>query len=174
MQCLPLSDQASTTLTENVVRYQSDTKNQTLHKILHAQTQRLLYELPSFLHLLDEEDCCEFLFFCYDTIDYYLNTYKIGRLSYIGYLTQVVRKRTRYFIAQQKTKSKKEKLLIESEHYQQHLNQEVEEVAEDATYTTFNALNLAQTTQLPYLFNQLLLINCFMSAFHQRLCVVRN
>ena len=99
MYLLPLTESASLQLTKSVISYQKQHDDQVLYQSLHEQTQQLMYELPSFLHLIDEEDCCEFLFFCYDAIPYYLNTYREGRLSYIGYLSQVVRKRSRKVIS---------------------------------------------------------------------------
>lgn len=153
---LPLSESASSFLTKSVVRYQMLHTDQNLFHSLHEQTQQLLYELPSFLHLIEEEDCCEFLFFCYDAIPYYLNTYREGRLSYIGYLSQVVRKRSRYFIAQQQIKRKKELLVAESDYYQQQVSQMSLETAEHATYCSFSSVPQQDIQALPGLFMQLM------------------
>lgn len=156
MHLLPLSESASTFLTKSVVRYQTLPTDQSLFHSLHEQTQQLLYELPSFLHLIEEEDCCEFLFFCYDAIPYYLNTYREGRLSYIGYLSQVVRKRSRYFMAQQQIQRKKELLVAESDYYQQQVSQMPLQTAEHATYCSFSSVPQQEIQALPDLFSQLM------------------
>ncbi|MGH0054202.1 MAG: hypothetical protein ACQ5SW_12500 [Sphaerochaetaceae bacterium] len=156
MQWLPLSESESKELTELVVCYQQDRENTTLYRKAHTKTQQLLYALPEYLHLLEEEDCCDFLFFCYETIDYYLQTYRIGRLSYIGYLTQVVRKRSKYFITKKKERIKRERLVQESERYQYQEEVQPEMTGESAHYTPFNALLIVQMESLPELFNQLL------------------
>ncbi len=157
MQWLPLSDEESIKLTNQVVRYQKDQSNTTLYRTIHHKTQQILYTLPYYLRLLEEEDCSEFLLFCYKTIDYYLSTYKIGRLSYIGYLTQVVRKRTKYFITQKRTILTRERLIYESERYQTpQIWKELEMSAETASYTAFNGLMVSQMESLPELFNRLL------------------
>lgn len=157
MYILPLSENASFQLTKSVVCYQKRHTDQSLYRTLHEQTQQLLYELPLFLHLIDEEDCCEFLFFCYDSIPYYLNTYREGRLSYIGYLSQVVRKRSRYFIAQKQIKKKKERLLAESDFYHQQTTFELpEETAEQAMYCRFSSVVEQDIATLPSLFSELL------------------
>lgn len=155
MHLLPLSEQDSLQLTKSVVAFQSQATDPTLYTALHKQTQQLLYELPCYLHLLEEEECCDFLFFCYDAIPHYLTTYREGRLSYLGYLSQVVRKRSRYFIAQKHVKQRKEQLIAESDYY----NRKIEEVGftltaepEDCYYT-----NLVKTDldHLPQLFTDL-------------------
>lgn len=157
MQAVPLSESESLRLTNSVVKYQSNRSNNALYRWVHQKTQTLLYTLPSHLHLLDEEDCCEFLFFCYDAIDYYLLKYREGRLSYQGYLIQVVRKRSRYFIAQQKSHQKNEQLLLESEHYQQETETMDSVAAEEAGYTAFSKLPMEELEQLPALYEQLLI-----------------
>lgn len=117
MRMLPLSERSSLRLDRQVMSYQSQPENAALYRILHEKTQQLLYELPAYLHLLDEEECASFLFFCYDAIDHYITSFRIGRLSYLGYLSQVVRQRSRYYIAQQKERTKREVLLIRSQEY---------------------------------------------------------
>lgn len=156
MHLLPLSETASSHLTKSVVRYQMQHTDQSLYRSLHEQTQQLLYELPSFLHLIDEEDCCEFLFFCYAAIPYYLNTYREGRLSYIGYLSQVVRKRSRYFLAQQQLKRKKELLVAESDYHFQQDDNLPEATAESAAYCGFSAIPQQDIQALPSLFAHLM------------------
>ncbi len=156
MYVLPLSERASLHLTKSVVDYQKHRTDRVLYQSLHEQTQQLLYELPAFLHLIDEEDCCEFLFFCYDTIPYYLNTYREGRLSYIGYLSQVVRKRSRYFIAQKQSVKRKELLVAESDFYHQHALQYPEETAEEATYCRLGSFVQRDIASLPAMFHDLL------------------
>lgn len=156
MYLLPLSESASLQLTKSVISYQKQHDDQVLYQSLHEQTQQLMYELPSFLHLIDEEDCCEFLFFCYDAIPYYLNTYREGRLSYIGYLSQVVRKRSRYFIAQKQIQRKKELLVAESDFYHQQANPLPEETLEHAMYCRFSSVVQQDIKTLPALFKELL------------------
>ncbi len=144
-------------LTDQVVRYQKDQSNTALYRTIHSKTQQILYSLPYHLRLLEEEDCSEFLLYCYKTIDYYITTYRIGRLSYIGYLTQVVRKRAKYFITQKKVNIVKERLIYESERYHNpQAWKEPELSAETATYTTFKELLVSQMETLPELFNRLL------------------
>jgi hypothetical protein len=157
MQWLPLSEEESKTLTNQVVCYQQDQTNTTLYRTIHSKTQQILYALPYYLHLLEEEDCSEFLLFCYNTIDYYLTTYRIGRLSYIGYLTQVVRKRTKYFITQKRAMIAREKLIYASERYQNpQVYKEPELTAETASYTAFEGFLVSKMDSLPSLFNRLL------------------
>ncbi len=117
MSILPLSETASLLLDRQVMSYQSQRDNDELYHRLHEKTQQLLYELPSHLHLLAEEECASFLFFCWDAIDHYITTFKIGRLSYLGYLSQVVRRRSRYYMAQQRAKAQRDILLLKSQRY---------------------------------------------------------
>ncbi len=90
-----ISDTQSDRLTKAVLLSQKQKENLVLHNRVHLITQQLLYTLPSKLRLLPEEDCCEFLFYCYETIEHYLTSYREGNLPYIGYITEVVRKRSR-------------------------------------------------------------------------------
>ncbi len=117
MRILPLSETASLLLDRQVMSYQSQPGNDELYRRLREQTQQLLYELPSHLHVLAEEECAPFLFFCWDAIDYYITSFRIGRLSYLGYLSQVVRRRSRYYMAQQRAKAKRDSLMIRSQSY---------------------------------------------------------
>lgn len=156
MQCLPISYADSCKLTELVEQHQAQPKNNFLYHQAHQKTQYLLYEIPSYLHILSKEDCGEFLLFCYDTIDYYLTSFKKGRLSYYSYLVEVVKKRCRYFIARRAKKEWKEQILIENEYYQQQAVQIEDQVLETSRYTTLRAQNLEHVRKLPYLFEQLI------------------
>ncbi|MCK9347519.1 MAG: hypothetical protein WCR85_03210 [Sphaerochaeta sp.] len=157
MQWLPISAKESKILTDQVVCYQKDRSNTTLYHTVHNKTQQILYSLPYYLHLLEEEDLSDFLLYCYKTIDYYLTSYRIGRLSYIGYLSQVVRKRTKYFISQKQANSIRDRLICEIEPFTNaQLWSEPEMTAETASYTTFKDLLVSQMDSLPELFNRLL------------------
>ncbi|MFA5447315.1 MAG: hypothetical protein WC233_03445 [Sphaerochaeta sp.] len=158
MRILPLCESESQQLDRQVMQYQSEPKNAALYRSLHHRTQELLYELPRYLRLLDEEDCVHFLFFCWDTIDHYLNSFKIGRLSYVGYLTQVVRQRSRYFIHQQKDKIKKERLLVKSQGYDYTDPFDAMLTAEQTIpYHSLQGMDKGQNNKsLPTLFNTLL------------------
>jgi hypothetical protein len=120
----------------------------------------LLYSLPSYLRILPEEDCCEFLFYCYDTIDHYIDSYREGNLSYLGYISQVVRKRTRYFVTLLRTKKAKEQVILENEQNQQE-NDMGMYAAEKAEYLglynkpLFTQINLVPDEAMPYLFHSL-------------------
>lgn len=166
---LPLSEQASHDLTQAVVYYQAHRSDTVAYRLIHGQTQQILYALPAFLHLLSEEDCCEFLFSCYEMIDYYLESYRIGRLSYIGYLTQVVRKRSRYFIAQKHTIQHKEHLVAQSEQYHERMAEETmpDMVAEHASYTPFSNILVNAMQDLPALFSSLMEVTRCPTRFEQ-------
>lgn len=155
MQFLPLSETASLSLTKSVMRYKDHPLDAQLYQCIRSQTEQLLYELPSYLHLLDEEDCCEFFFYCYDAIDYFLSMYREGRLSYLGYLIQVVKRRCRFFISHKSSQTKKEQLLAQCQYYE-HALEEEDEVTELASYHACQAIPLEEMTLLPQLFNSLL------------------
>lgn len=152
MRCLPLSASQSNELTNLIVRCQANPEDRKLYQEAHRWTQKLLYELPHYLHILEEDDCCEFLFYTYDAIDTYLSAFKKGRLSYCAYLGEVVRKRSRYFIYRRYEQQKKEKLVVENELYDQCLAQEEEMVAEHYDYTPLATLRLDTIETLPHLF----------------------
>lgn len=155
MQSLPLSEEASLSLTKAVMLYKEHPLDAQLYQRIRSQTEQLLYTLPSYLHLLDEEDCCEFFFYCYNAIDYFLSMYREGRLSYLGYLVQVVKRRSRFFISQRSSQTKKEQLLAQCQYYEYTL-EENDEVAEQASYYVCQAIPLTEVTLLPQLFNSLL------------------
>lgn len=155
MQCLPFSEEASRSLTKSVMLYKEHPLDVQLYKTIRSQTEQLLYALPSYLHLLDEEDCCEFFFYCYDAIDYFLSMYREGRLSYLGYLVQVVKKRSRFFISQKSSQTKKEQLLAQCQYYEYTLEEE-DEVVEQAYYHTSRSIEQTELTHLPQLFLSLL------------------
>lgn len=143
-------------LDAQVVAYQQSPEDDDLYRAVHHKTQQLLYLLPKRLHLLPEEECSPFLFFCWDAIDHYLSSFSIGRLSYQGYISQVVRQRARYFIFQQKQRLRKDRVLLRHQHYE--ISNPVEELiaAEDALpYCTLRAPTPAKE-DLPTLFTQLL------------------
>ncbi|MDD3903077.1 MAG: hypothetical protein PHO09_05315 [Sphaerochaeta sp.] len=159
MQCFVISEVQSKQLTSAVILYQQRTDDFPLHDKVHKATQRLLYYLPRYLHLLPEEECCEFLFYCYDTIEHYLRSYKEGNLSYVGYLTQVVRKRSRYYITLKRTQNAKEQVLLESEQIDwESENAQASSVSETSTYTAFSSIHSVHPQEMPSLFNQLLQI----------------
>jgi hypothetical protein len=112
------------------------------------------------LRILPEEDCCEFLFYCYDTIDHYIDSYREGNLSYLGYISQVVRKRTRYFVTLRRTRKAKEQVILENEQNQQE-NEIGMYAAEKAEYLSlynkplFTQINLVPDEAMPYLFHSL-------------------
>ncbi len=154
MQWLPLSKTESNNLTKEVILLQKNCNDTKLYQVLHKKTQQILYYMPTYLHLLEEEDCSAFLLYCYEAIDHYLTTYRLGGLSYIGYLTQVVRKRCKYFLVMKRENEHKERIILESEHLQ-----EVEQpllTGETAHYSTFSSKLVSNMDTLPKLFNQLL------------------
>ena len=155
MQCLPFTEEASLSLTKAVMLFKEHPEDAKLYKSIRAQTEQLLYTLPSYLHLLDEEDCCEFFFYCYDAIDYFLSMYREGRLSYLGYLVQVVKKRSRFFISQKSSQAKKEHLLAQCQYYEYTLTEE-DEVTEPAYYHACQAIEHTKVELLPQLFLSLL------------------
>ena len=151
-----ISDTQSNRLTKAVLLSQKQKENQVLHNKVHLITQQLLYTLPSKLRLLPEEDCCEFLLYCYETIEHYLTSYREGNLPYIGYITEVVRKRSRYFMAYKRTQKNKERALLESE---QKLWDEPDLescVAETKTYTPLSYIATVDYSVMPSLFDQVL------------------
>ncbi|HKL59516.1 MAG TPA: hypothetical protein VJ863_06420 [Sphaerochaeta sp.] len=151
-----ISDTQSDRLTKAVLLSQKQKENLVLHNRVHLITQQLLYTLPSKLRLLPEEDCCEFLFYCYETIEHYLTSYREGNLPYIGYITEVVRKRSRYFMAYKRTKKNKERALLESE--LKSWNEDTYEscAAESASYTPLSCIATVDNAVMPSLFDQLL------------------
>ncbi|MGE4453612.1 MAG: hypothetical protein AB7D92_03685 [Sphaerochaeta sp.] len=154
MQWLPLSKTESKNLTEAVILFQKHRHDTKLYHALHKKTQQILYYMPAYLHLLEEEDCSAFLLYCYESIDHYLTTYKLGGLSYIGYLTQVVRKRCKYFLVMKRADEHKERIILESEYLQE--GEQPLLSGETAQYTTFSSKLVSEMDTLPKLFNQLL------------------
>ena len=151
-----ISDTQSKRLTKAVLLSQKQKENRVLHNKVHLITQQLLYTLPSKLRLLPEEDCCEFLLYCYEAIEHYLTSYREGNLPYIGYITEVVRKRSRYFMAYKRTQKNKERALLESE---QKLWDEPDFescVAETKTYTPLSYIATVDYSVMPSLFDQVL------------------
>ncbi len=151
-----ISDTQSNRLTKAVLLSQKQKENQVLHHKVHLITQQLLYTLPSKLKLLPEEDCCEFLFYCYETIEHYLSSYREGNLPYVGYITEVVRKRSRYFMAYKRTQKNKERALLESEQKLWDEPDYEDCVAETKSYTTLSSLATVDYSVMPSLFEQLL------------------
>ena len=151
-----ISDTQSARLTKAVLLAQKQKDNQLLHDKVHLVTQQLLYTLPARLRLLPEEDCCEFLFYCYETIEYYLTSYREGNLPYIGYITEVVRKRSRYFLAYKRTQKNKERALLESEQKGWDESDFDGCVAETKSYTTLTSIPTVEHSVMPSLFLQLL------------------
>ena len=151
-----ISDTQSNRLTKAVLLSQKQKDNQVLHNKVHLITQQLLYTLPSKLRLLPEEDCCEFLFYCYETIEHYLTSYREGNLPYVGYITEVVRKRSRYFMAYKRTQKNKERALLESEKKLWDDADYESCVAETKTYTALSSLSTVGYSVMPSLFEQLL------------------
>ncbi|MBI9095715.1 MAG: hypothetical protein JEY71_12610 [Sphaerochaeta sp.] len=152
-----ISDTQSNRLTKAVLLLQIQKENQVLHNKVHLITQQLLYTLPSKLKLLPEEDCCEFLLYCYETIDHYISSYREGNLPYIGYITEVVRMRSRYFIAYRRVQSNKERALLESEKKGWDEPDAYEScVAEARSYTPLSHMATVDYSAMPSLFEQLL------------------
>ncbi len=151
-----ISDTQSNRLTKAVLLSQKQKDKQVLHNKVHLITQQLLYTLPSKLRLLPEEDCCEFLFYCYETIEHYLTSYREGNLPYVGYITEVVRKRSRYFMAYKRTQKNKERALLESEKKLWDDADYESCVAETKTYTALSSLSTVGYSVMPSLFEQLL------------------
>ena len=151
-----ISDTQSNRLTKAVLLAQKQKDNRDLHNKVHLITQQLLYTLPSRLRLLPEEDCCEFLFYCYETIEHYLESYREGNLPYIGYITEVVRKRSRYFMAYKRTQKNKENALLESEQKGWDEPEYDSYVAEEKTYTPLSCKATVDYSVMPSLFEQLL------------------
>ncbi|AEV28629.1 hypothetical protein SpiGrapes_0800 [Sphaerochaeta pleomorpha str. Grapes] len=160
MQCPCFSDRQSTKLTSDVLAFHNKRSDEALHTSIHLSTQRLLYSLPSYLRILPEEDCCEFLFYCYDTIDHYIDSYRAGNLSYLGYIAQVVRKRSRYFVTLRRSKKAKEQVILDCEHAQQ-VETESMCVGEKAEYLChynrplFTQINLVSEESMPHHFQTL-------------------
>ncbi|MDY0303314.1 MAG: hypothetical protein RBQ65_01540 [Sphaerochaeta sp.] len=156
MRILPLCETASLALDRLVMSCQNQPSNAELYQTVHEKTQQLLYELPSHLHVLDEEECASFLFFCWDAIDHYITTFRTGRLSYLGYLSQVVRQRSRYYIAQQRERAHKERLLIKSQPYA--YDDDSSSMTGESEYPYGPSCDPAtlDIENLPSLFNQLL------------------
>lgn len=151
-----ISDTQSARLTKAVLLAQKQKDNQLLHDKVHLVTQQLLYTLPSRLRLLPEEDCCEFLFYCYETIEHYLSSYREGNLPYLGYITEVVRKRSRYFMAYKRTQRNKERALLESERKGWDEPDLESCVAETRSYTPLSFIATVEYSMMPSLFEQLL------------------
>jgi len=156
MHIAGISDSQSNRLTKAVLLSQKLKDDQVLHHKVHLITQQLLYTLPSKLRLLPEEDCCEFLFYCYETIEHYLTSYRKGNLPYVGYITEVVRKRSRYFMAYKRTQSNKERALLESEQKGWDEPDYESCVAETKSYTTLSSKVTVDYSVMPSLFEQLL------------------
>jgi|GEM_PF-613215 len=156
MRILPLSETASLHLDRQVMHYQSERDNGELYRSVHKKTQQLLYELPSHLHLLAEEECASFLFFCWDAIDHYITSFQIGRLSYLGYLSQVVRRRSRYYMAQQRAQAQRDILLLKSQRYAWDDEDFSMTGEEPVVYHSSCDPSLLQVEALPTLFEQLL------------------
>ncbi len=156
MHIAGISDTQSDRLTKAVLLSQKQQENQVLHNKVHLITQQLLYTLPSKLRLLPEEECCEFLLYCYGTIEHYLSSYREGNLPYIGYITEVVRKRSRYFMAYKRTQKIKERALLESERKGWDESDYESCVAESKSYTPLSSIACVDTSVMPSLFEQLL------------------
>jgi hypothetical protein len=184
MKLLPINECASLSLDADIVRHQANPDDMGLYHRVKAATQRLLYELPCYLHLLDEEECSAFLFFCWDAIDHYLSAFRPGRLSYVGYLAQVVRKRSRYFIAQTKSEQRREGLIIKSQSYRYQQEEELEAMEVQRPYTPLPGELNDPIEALPHLFCEILhdaidttdalephqheLARCFTNPIHRR------
>lgn len=151
-----ISDKQSARLTQAVLLSQKHKDDHDLHTKVHLYTQQLLYTIPSRLRLLPEEDCCEFLLYCYDTIEHYISSYKKGRLPYIGYITEVVRKRSRYFLVYKRSKMNKERALLESEQKGYDEPDESFLVAENCSYTTLPSSSTVELSSMPSLFEEVL------------------
>ncbi|MGB4405580.1 MAG: hypothetical protein WBI82_01815 [Sphaerochaeta sp.] len=152
-----ISEKQSNRLTKAVLLLQKQRENHVLHNKVHLITQQLLYTLPSKLRLLPEEDCSEFLLYCYGTIDHYIASYRKGNLPYIGYITEVVRMRTRYFMAYKRTQINKERALLESEKKGWDEPDYESCVAETKSYTPLSScIATVDYSVMPSLFEQLL------------------
>ncbi|NBK23294.1 MAG: hypothetical protein EOM68_14840 [Spirochaetia bacterium] len=156
MYIADITDTQSARLTKAVLLAQKQKDNQVLHDKVHLVTQQLLYTLPSRLRLLPEEDCCEFLFYCYETIEHYLASYREGKLPYVGYITEVVRKRSRYFMAYKRIQRNKERALLESEQSLWDESEDASCVAESQSYTPLSGIATVENSVMPSLFEQLL------------------
>lgn len=155
MALYPMSEAASHDLTQRVVAYQQ-TGDSALYAELKREIMELLYTIPSTLRILDAEDCCEFLFYCLSAIDNLIAGYEEGKLSFVGFLTEVVRKRVRYFLCEQQKKEQKLLLLHRSEFFAQESGEIGLESAEPPIVYTFKGMPTVDITSLPSLFKSLL------------------
>lgn len=155
MALYPMNEAASHALTRRVVAYQH-TGDPALHAGLKREIMELLYTIPSTLRILDSEDCCEFLFYCLSAIDNLIAGYEEGKLSFVGFLTEVVRRRVRYFLCERKKTEQKLRLLHRSESLFLESDEHDVESAEPPIVYTFKSLPTATIASLPSLFASLL------------------
>lgn len=155
MALYPMSEAASLELTRRVVTYQH-TGDPALHAELKGEIMELLYTIPSTLRILDSEDCCEFLFYCLSAIDNLIAGYEEGKLSFVGFLTEVVRRRVRYFLCEKQKNEQKLRLLHQSEYFFPETDDIGFESAEPPIIYTFKGLPTVNIASLPSLFAELL------------------
>ncbi len=155
MAMYPMSPAQSLDLTERVITYQK-CGDPDLHAQLTGEIMELLYTIPSTLKILEVEDCCEFLFFCLSAIDNLIDSYEEGKLSFLGFLTEVVRRRVKYFLSEQQENDQKLRLLHRSECVQFQSAEWGFEIAEPPPRYSFKTLPTASMNALPTLFATLL------------------
>ena len=156
MALYPMTKNASALLTEKVVAYQEQ-KDARLHRELTAQIMELIYTIPAQLKILTKEDCCDFLFYCLSSIDTLIASFEVGKLSFLGFLTEVIRRRVAYFISERSRKERQMKLLQTAEvTYQDDGMYGGFETVEPEVMYTFSSLPHTSISSLPTLFQSLL------------------
>ena len=156
MQHLPLSLAEINELNLLVLHRAAHPNNKTIHSLIRNKTEQLLYELPSFLNLLEEEDCCEFFLYCYDSIDNFISRFSHGRLTFYAYIVELVRHRCRFFLLKKDKETFRERVILEHDYF---LNEEADthsEVAQTCTYTVLSATQQNVKESLQSLFSLLL------------------
>ncbi|NCC66398.1 MAG: hypothetical protein EOM15_17310, partial [Spirochaetia bacterium] len=156
MQHLPLSLAEINELNLLVLHYCAHPKNKTIHSIIRNKTEQLLYELPAFLNILEEEDCCEFFLYCYDSIDNFISRFSHGRLSFYAYIVELVRHRCRFFLMKKDKETFKERVILEHNYYLDEETTTHSLVAQTSSYTVLTATQQNVTESLPSLFSLLL------------------
>ncbi|NLZ76993.1 MAG: hypothetical protein GX911_03395 [Spirochaetales bacterium] len=155
MALYPMNETATRNLTRRVVAYQQ-TGDPALHAELKKEIMELLYTIPSTLRILDPEDCCEFLFYCLSAIDNLIAGYEEGKLSFVGFLTEVVRRRVRFFLCEQRQRERQLRLIHRSECLFPESGELGFESAEPPIVYTFKGLPTGSIASLPALFAALL------------------
>jgi len=69
------------------------------------ETMRLLYLIPQQNHLLEEEDCSDFVLYCTPSIDKYITVYDPGQAPYEVFIECIVRRRAPSLLMRRKSQS---------------------------------------------------------------------